>query len=103
MAKLYGTIVLLIATLFCLLTTWSSGTAPAKFAGQLGLSISNAGGDNEIRAQYSGFFFAIALACIASLAGWLPRQCSLLILVVVFGGLLTGRIASLFINGGTID
>jgi hypothetical protein len=101
MGRSFGTIVLVVAGLFSLFTAWSSGTAPAKFAEQLGLSISNFGGVNEVRAQYAGFFFAIALACAGSLAGLIPRQSSFLVLVLVFGGLLAGRLVSLALNGGT--
>jgi len=96
----FGTLVLVTAALFSLFTTWTSATAPAAFAEQLGLSIANAGGTNEIRAQYAGFFLAVAIACVASIAGVVPRQSVYLILVVVFGGLITGRAASLLLNHG---
>jgi len=52
---MFGTIVLVIATLFFLYTAWSSGIAPVEFAERLGLAAANAGGYNEIRAQYAGF------------------------------------------------
>jgi hypothetical protein len=97
---LFGTIVLVVGGLFSLLTTWSSGSAPRAFAARLGLAVVDAGGVNEIRAQYAGFFFAAALACSAALAGWLPRQAAFVVLAVIFGGLLAGRVASLAIDGG---
>ena len=53
---MFGTIVLVIATLFFLYTAWSSGIAPVEFAERFGLTVANAGGYNEIRAQYAGFF-----------------------------------------------
>jgi hypothetical protein len=97
---MFGTIVLALAMLFFLYTSWRSGTAPAEFAERLGLSVANAGGYNEIRAQYAGFFFAAALACMASLAGAMPRQAAFIVLAVIFGGLLAGRLVSLALNGG---
>jgi Domain of unknown function (DUF4345) len=97
---MFGTIVLVIATLFFLYTAWSSGIAPVEFAERLGLAVANAGGYNEIRAQYAGFFFAAALACVASLAGVVPRQAAFIVLAVTFGGLLAGRLVSLALDGG---
>ena len=96
----FGTAVLALATAFCLLTTWLSGTAPERFAQQLGLTIMNAGGDNEIRAQYAGFFLAAAALCAASLWGAVPRHSAYIVLVVIFGGLIAGRLVSLALNGG---
>src|SRR5579863_1755124 len=100
MPQMFGTAVLAINVLFCLLTVWQSAMAPKGFAEKLGLGILNAGGLNEVRAQYSGFFFAAAVAGMASLAGLIPRQTSFVIMAVVFGGLLAGRLASLALNGG---
>jgi hypothetical protein len=97
---MFGSIVLMIAALFFLLTTWTSGSAPAEFATRLGLNITNAGGYNEIRAQYAGFFLAAALACAASLVGVVPRQAAFIVLIVVFGGLFAGRLVSLVVDGG---
>jgi hypothetical protein len=100
MPQMFGTAVLAINVLFCLLTVWQSAVAPEGFAQKLGLGILNAGGLNEVRAQYSGFFFAVAVACTALLAGLIPRQASFLIMAVVYGGLLAGRLASLALNTG---
>ncbi len=100
MAHSFGTGVLVVAAAFCLVTTWSSATAPGAFASRLGLAITNAGGCNEVRSQYAGFFLAVAAICAASLFGTLSRQTAFVVLVVVFGGLLAGRLASLALNGG---
>jgi hypothetical protein len=100
MGHTFGAIILAVAALFGLYTAWLSGVAPARFAEQLGLTIANAGGLNEIRAQYAGFFLAIAAVCAVSLIGVLPRQAGFVVLVVVFGGLLGGRLVSLALNGG---
>ena len=100
MPPVFGTAVLVINIVFFLLTTWSSATAPESFAAKLGLGIVNAGGINEVRAQYSGFFLAAALVCTASLFGLLSRQTSFVVLGAVFGGLLAGRLVSLALDGG---
>jgi hypothetical protein len=100
MPSVFGAAVLVINVLFCLLTTWSSATAPESFAARLGLGIVNAGGINEVRAQYSGFFLAVALVCTASLSGLLSRQTSFVVMGTVFGGLFAGRLVSLALNGG---
>ena len=100
MPPVFGTAVLVINILFFLLTTWSSATAPESFAAKLGLGIVNAGGINEVRAQYSGFFLAAALVCTASLFGLLSRQTSFVVLGAIYGGLLAGRLVSFALNAG---
>jgi hypothetical protein len=85
---------------FFLLTTISASRNPQRFGEQLGLRIINAGGVNEIRSQYGGFFLAAAGVCIAALAGWLPRSTAFVTLAAVFGGLIVGRLVSLVLNGG---
>ncbi len=97
----FGTFVLTIAVLFFLMTTWSSGSAPAKFAERLGLAIANAGGTNEIRAQYAGFFLAAAIVCIFALVGALSRQAAFVMLAAIFGGLIGGRVTSFVADGGS--
>jgi hypothetical protein len=47
----FGTLVLLVAGLFSLLTAWSSGSAPREFGTRLQLAITTGDGCNEIRAQ----------------------------------------------------
>jgi hypothetical protein len=100
MACNFGAVVLVVATLFFLVTTISASLNPERFGEQLGLRIINAGGVNEIMAQYAGFFLAAAVVCIASLAGWLPRSTAFVTLAAVFGGLIVGRLVSLVLNGG---
>jgi Domain of unknown function (DUF4345) len=96
----FGTCVLVVSALFCLLTTWTSATAPVGFAERLGLVIANASGSTEIRAQYAGFFLAVATVCAISLAGAVSRRSAYLVLAVVFGGLIFGRLVGLALNGG---
>ena len=55
-------------------TAWLAATQPGNSAARLGLATSNAGGINEVRAQYAGFFLAVSLVCIATLFGGLSRQ-----------------------------
>ena len=100
MGKTFGVGVLVVAVAFCLMTTWSAVTSPGAFAERLGLTVANPGGSNEVRAQYAGFFFAVAVACIAGLAGAVQREAAYIVLAVVFGGLLAGRIVSLGLDGG---
>ncbi len=95
----FGTLVLVAAGTFSFLTTWSSTTAPRQFAARLGLAIANAGGTNEIRAQYAGFFLAVAAVCAAALVGGVPRRSAFICLAMVFGGLIAGRLASVAIDG----
>lgn len=96
----FGASILAIAGFFCLLTAWFSGTEPRVFAARLGLTVANPGGDNEVRAQYAGFFLAVAVVCAGALLGLVPRQAALIVLAVVFGGLIAGRLVSLVLNGG---
>ena len=87
MPSLFSTAVLVVNILFCLLTVWTSATAPESFAAQLGLAIVNPGGLNEVRAQYSGFFLAVAVVCTASLCGVLSRRTSFVMMCAVYGSL----------------
>lgn len=101
MRQSFGTFVLTLASLFGILTAWLAAMRPGNFAARLGLAISNAGGINEVRAQYAGFFLAVSLVCIATLFGGLSRQTAFIVLIVVFAGLISGRIVSLVLNHGT--
>jgi hypothetical protein len=101
MRQSFGTFVLTLASLFGILTAWLAAMRPGNFAARLGLAISNAGGINEVRAQYAGFFLAVSLVCIATLFGGLSRQTAFIVLIVVFAGLISGRLVSLVLNHGT--
>ena len=102
MPPIFGTAVLAANVLFCLFAAWSSAAEPEGFAAKLGLGIINAGGLNEVRAQYSGFFLTVAAVCIGSLCGLLPRQTSFVVMTAVYGGLLAGRLVSLALNVGVV-
>jgi hypothetical protein len=92
--------VLLLAATFCLFTAASSGVFPRQFADRLGLAILGTSGYNEIRAQYAGFFLTVGAICVAALVGYINRRSACIILAVVFGGLIMGRVVSLVINRG---
>ncbi len=91
---------LALTALFFLYTAWSSATAPEAFASRLGLTLANAGGFNEIRSQYAGFFLAAAVLCVLALISAVPLATGLVMLAVIFGGLIVGRLISLVLNGG---
>jgi Domain of unknown function (DUF4345) len=98
MSELFGTFVLTLSGLFFLFTTWRGAAEPVAFAARLGLGVANAGGVNEIRAQYAGFFFAAAVVCGAALVGFVARPSALLAVAMIFGGLIAGRLASLAVD-----
>jgi len=82
-------------------TAWLAATQPGNFAARLGLATSNAGGINEVRAQYAGFFLAVSLVWHRHSFGGLSRQTAFIVLIVVFAGLISGRLVSLVLNHGT--
>jgi hypothetical protein len=100
MRAIASDVYLVAAVLFFLFTAWSSGVAPERFASQLGLGIANAGGTNEIRSQYAGFFLAAALVCAGALFGIVPKLSAFIVLATIFGGLIAGRLLSLALNAG---
>lgn len=100
MQRTLSTGILAVIAVFFLLTAWQSGTDPAGFAQPLGLSMTNVGGYNEIRAQYGGCFLFAAAVCFAALGGWMSRRSAFVLAIVIFGGLFAGRLVSLWIDGG---
>jgi|HubBroStandDraft_5_1064220.scaffolds.fasta_scaffold623185_2 hypothetical protein len=100
MRSTFGTVFLIGSTLFAAWTSWISFSAPGTFGRQLGFALAGIDGRNEIRAQYGGFFLAVAIASILALAGVIPRQAAFLVNAVLFGGLITGRVMSLAVDSG---
>jgi hypothetical protein len=100
MRMAFGTVVLLAVALFFAWTSWTSLRFPRQFGERLGFSIGGLDGLNEVRAQYGGFFLAAALVNALALLGVFSRQTSFAVNAVVFGGLITGRVASLALDGG---
>ncbi|MCG8504754.1 MAG: DUF4345 family protein, partial [Sphingomonadales bacterium] len=68
-------------------------TAPEGLLAGTGIAVSNADGRNEIRAQYGGFYLAVAAALLLSLFGRLPVSFGLGVLLLAVGGVLVGRLA----------
>jgi|SRR5215469_4311841 len=99
MQQTFGSAVLIIVSLFFFYTAWSSGFQPDNFAQRLGLGIADPGGYAEIRGQYAGFFFMAAVLCIASLFGLTSRPSAYITLIVIFGGLILGRLVHLAAHG----
>ena len=100
MANLFGTAVLSVIALFFLSTSWGSFSNPKQFAERLGFALPGEDGLNEIRAQYGGFFLAAAVCGMLALAGWIPRSTAFVVNATIFGGLVAGRLVSLFLDGG---
>lgn len=100
MPHLFGTAVLGLTALFFLSTSWSSFSNPRQFGERLGFTLPGADGHNEIRAQYGGFFLAAAVCGFLALAQRVPYSAAFIINAVIFGGLLFGRVVSLFLDGG---
>ena len=97
---LFPTIVLAFGVLFAGYTAWIGLSAPRGFASRLGLTTVGRDGLNEVRAQYGGFFLAVAVVGALALAGLLPRLAGLVLYAAVFGGLIFGRLASLGLDRG---
>lgn len=95
---MFGTFVLGIGSLFFIGTGLNAFATPAKFAARLGLTLPGADGVNEIRAQYGGFFLIAGLFLAGTLLGPLPRQGGIALMVVIFGGLIAGRLVSLALD-----
>jgi len=100
MHALVGSSYLLCTAAFFFLTALVSAWRPERFAAQLGLSIANPGGLNEIRSQYAGFFLAAAVLCVFGVLSIVPKSTAVVVTAVIFGGLLAGRLLSLVINRG---
>jgi hypothetical protein len=74
--------------------------APASLGASLGYMLVGTDGLNEVRAQYGGFFLAIATLCGLAVLRSRWREPALVLLAVTFGGILFGRITSIAIDGG---
>lgn len=74
--------------------------APKALGAALGFAVSASDATNEIRAQYGGFFLAIAVVCGLAVLGLVPATAALLVLFVTFGGVLAGRLIDFALKGG---
>ena len=91
-------IFLIVSALFCLATTIVAMVDPTKFGQRLGLRPQGADGHNEFRAQYAGFFLAVAVVDVLSIAAVLSIRIGLIANAMVFGGLFFGRLVSLVVD-----
>jgi hypothetical protein len=93
-------IVLGLSGLLSILIAARAILAPAALSAALGYGVPGADALNEIRAQYGGFFLAVAIACGLAIITVIPKQSALIVLIVTFGGILTGRLIGLAFDGG---
>ena len=88
-------VVLSIFGVFFLYTGVSSFLRPGSFARSLSLETVGRSGAVEIRAQYGGFFFAAAVSQFAPFVGLTTPSVALIVALVIFGGLILGRLGAL--------
>lgn len=100
MASIIINIILTVFGLFFAYTAVVSFRTPVPFARGLGLEANGRSGAIEIRAQYGGFFAAAALAQFAVFSGLISAQIALFVGLVIFGGLIAGRVLALVSDGG---
>ena len=74
--------------------------APEALGAAIGYGLPGPDALNEVRAQYGGFFLAIALVCGLALFGVAPKSAALTLLIATFGGIFFGRIVAAGIDGG---
>jgi hypothetical protein len=92
--------VLIGAGLLALLIGLRGLIAPAALGAGLGLRGDGANALNEIRAQYGGFFLSVAIVSGLGVFRVVSPQAALVLLAATFGGILFGRVVSLFFDGG---
>lgn len=96
MSAIVTNIILAAFGLFFTYTALVSFRTPVPFARGLGLELNGRSGAIEIRAQYGGFFAAAGLVQFAVFGGLVSAQAALFVGLVIFAGLIVGRVAALF-------
>lgn len=96
MSAIVTNIILAAFGLFFAYTAVVSFCTPVPFARGLGLEPNGRSGAIEIRAQYGGFFAAAGLAQFAVFGGLVSAQAALFVGLVIFAGLIVGRVAAFF-------
>lgn len=76
---------------------------PANFLEVMQLQAAGPAGLNEARAQYGGFFMALAIFLGAGAAGFVQTRAALWSMLVLYAGIFTGRIIHLTLFGGAAD
>ena len=99
MLNLFVPAVLTVFGLFFAYTAIVSIRRPKPFAAALGLATIGRSGEVEVRAQYGGFFLAAAICQFAPFVTNLAPTTALTVGLVIFGGLIFGRLISL--SGGS--
>ncbi|PCJ71549.1 MAG: hypothetical protein COA62_02885 [Rhodobiaceae bacterium] len=100
MLDIFVQAVLIVFGLFFAYTAIISFRRPKSFAAALGLTTIGRSGEVEIRAQYGGFFLAAAICQFAPFVTDMASTTALAVGLVIFGGLILGRLAALF-SGST--
>jgi hypothetical protein len=93
-------IVLGLSGLLSLLIAARALISPAALGAAIGYGFPGPEALNEIRAQYGGFFLAVAIVCGLAMSGAIAKQSGLIVLIVTFGGILIGRLIGLAVDGG---
>jgi hypothetical protein len=100
MAHPLSTIYLALTAIFFLGSSAYALSKPREFAAALDLTIARAGGVNEVRAQYGGFFLALSLALALAAFGAVERRFGLGAAAITFGGVIAGRLLGLLFDRG---
>jgi len=96
----FSTIYLAVTGIFFAGSGVYSLSKPLNFAAALDLSILRAGGSNEVRAQYGGFFLVLGVTCCLAMLGVVDRRFGLGAAAVTLGGVAGGRLLGLAIDRG---
>jgi hypothetical protein len=93
-----STIYLAVTGIFFVASGAYAATRPQAFAGALDLTTLRAGGLNEVRAQYGGFFSVLGATCLLAAFGMVDRRFGLGAAAITFGGVIAGRLWGLAID-----
>ena len=93
-----STIYLAVTGLFFLGSGALALARPRQFADRLDLAMARAGGLNEVRAQYGGFFLMLGSVCALAALGAVDRRFGLGVAAVTMGGVIGGRLLGLAVD-----
>ncbi len=91
--------VLLVSAALAGYISYNALNSPGDVLAEFDILALTADARNEIRAQYGGFFLVVALTLLASLFNLLKARTGLFIILITAGGVLTGRLLSLYFEG----
>ncbi len=92
-------IVLVLGALGAGYVSYRAMTSPGDLLDSFDVLALTADGRSAIRGQYGGFYLVVALTLLASLVRILTVRTGLFLLLVTVGGVLTGRLSSLALEG----